>query len=171
MKDILLLQAKYNQFADNNLLATIEKVEFSKLQSNIGSYFKNAIGSIEHSLVANIYFFGSIFSTYTNKQVDINELLNISLPGGVLKDEYKSSFAGLKKAMLLVDSKIIEIVENIDDFTSRGKIEFPGITFEKPRGELILAILNHNIHHRGEVSAILDILGISNNFAGMLGMK
>lgn len=170
MKDMILLQARYNQFANNNLLKTIENVHFNALQHNVDSYFKSVIGTIEHYVSANILFFGNFFITYTDRAVCIQEIRQFIAVGGGLKDEYKKDFQSLKQVIQKTDEKIIEIVQNIHDFNTIGKIEFPQITFEKPRGELILAILNHAIHHRGEVSAILDILGISNDFAGMLGM-
>ena len=83
----------------------------------------------------------------------------------VLKD-----FNSLENCIKKVDSKLLEVIERIDDFNTIARLEFPQITFEKPLSQLILAIINHATHHRGELSAMLEILGVENDFAGMLGM-
>ena len=169
MKNMILLQARYNQFADNNLLKTIENVDFALLQRDANTHFKSALGTIEHYVSVNIMFFSDFFINYTDKTICAQDIRLFNNVQG-LKDEYKKDFQSLKQVVQKTDEKIIEIIQNINDFEAIGKIEFPQITFQKPRGELILGILNHAIHHRGEVSAILDILGIHNDFAGMLGM-
>ncbi|MDE7256031.1 MAG: hypothetical protein K2N54_07655 [Helicobacter sp.] len=69
------------------------------------------------------------------------------------------------------DSKVIELIQSIEDFDSVATLSFPGIEFKKPRAFLILAFLNHAVHHRGAIAGALDILKIENDFNGMLGMN
>lgn len=169
MKDMLLLQAKYHQFADNNLLEILEKLDFSLLNKNIDTYFKNVLGTMEHYVSANIMFFTKFFVTYTDSCICVNELLKFSAISG-LKEPYKQDIKGLKEVIQTTDNKMIEIIQNINDFESIATIQLPHFAITKPRGELILGILNHSSHHRGEISAMLEILGIPNDFARMLAM-
>ncbi|WP_300762219.1 DinB family protein, partial [Helicobacter sp. UBA3407] len=77
-----------------------------------------------------------------------------------------SAFEALRSK---VDSKIIALIESIEDFESIATLSFPGVEFKKSRGFFILALLNHATHHRGQIAAALDILKIENDFNGMLG--
>ncbi len=171
MKDFVLLQARYNQYADNGLLECLEKIPFDTLQKNVGTYFNNILATMEHIVGGHVMFFSRFFIAYTDKPICINEMLSFVTPDFKLTEKCKADFASLKKAVQEVDSKIIEIIENINDFESMGVVKFPQVTFNKKRGELILAALTHATHHRGEISAMLDILGVTNDFAVMFGMK
>lgn len=171
MKDMLLLQARYNQFADNNLLELLEKQDYAKLEQCTGTYFKSVLGTMEHYVGANIMFFTKFFVNYADSYVCVNEILAFSEVGmPAIKAKYKKDFKSLQEVVITTNAKMLEIIQKINDFESMGKIELPSYSIIKPRGELILGILNHSIHHRGEISAMLETLGIPNDFARVLAM-
>lgn len=170
MKEIILLQARYNQHADSNLLNLLEQIDFNLVKHNVGAYYRSPLETIEHYIAGSIVFFARNFTSFANKDIDTSKMLGFLESDFVLKERYKRDAHSLRGVVEELNARIIEIVENIDDFALEAKIEFPNFVVVKPRSQLLLTFLNHNIHHRGEISAMLDILGVSNNFAGMLMM-
>lgn len=168
MKKMITMMAKYNQLADINLLKTLEGVEYDKLKHNVGTYFNNPLEVISHYVATHIMFI-NFLKDQTTCDVCCAEVGSF-IVDDKLKDEVLKDFNSLENCIKKVDSKLLEVIERIDDFNTIARLEFPQITFEKPLSQLILAIINHATHHRGELSAMLEILGIENDFAGMLGM-
>ncbi|MDY3663405.1 MAG: DinB family protein, partial [Campylobacter sp.] len=77
----------------------------------------------------------------------------------------------IAKLFAACDEKIIQIIEKTPELEKIDELSFPGITFKKSRANLILALLNHSTHHRGIIGAQLELLGVSNDFNGMLGYE
>lgn len=102
----------------------------------------------------------------TKKLSNLNELLE-SLKN---LEEIQKDINLLASLCEKTDDAIINIIQNTTDFNKVENLEFPGISFSKSRGFLMLAILNHSTHHRGQIAGALDILNTENDFNGMLGM-
>ena len=168
MKKMITMMARYNQLADINLLKTLEGVEYDKLKHNVGTYFNNPLEVISHYVATHIMFINA-FKTQATCNICCAEVREFAVDGR-LKDEVLKDFKSLKNCIEKVDAKLLEIIENIDDFGRIARLEFPKVTFEKSLGQFMLTAITHAIHHRGELSAMLEILGIENDFAGMLGM-
>ena len=67
-----------------------------------------------------------------------------------------------------LDDVIIAIVNSIDDFNIAGKVVLPNTEVKKSRYHLIMHELNHNTHHRGEISALLNQMGYDNDYSNLI---
>lgn len=171
MKQTLLLQAQYNQFANKNMFATLQNAPKEALYKDVGLYYGSIMQTAEHNICGTIGIVLQHFSPFATKKLEgIDKIFaNVNAEGRLQRAIYEDihSFAQLQEQ---VDNKTIELIESIEDFDSIAVLTFPGVEFKKPRGFLILALLNHAIHHRGQIAGALDILKIENDFSGMLGM-
>ena len=165
MREMLRLQARYNQFANNNMLAVLENLSPSELQKDVGVYYTSVLGTFCHVLEGDIAILLGIINAYAPNPLDVKNLQDALASG--LQDKSFESLSALRKE---ADRAIIELVDAIADFSEVKTLSFPGVSFEKPIAQYFLALLNHSIHHRGQIAAILDIMGVPNDFAGMLGM-
>ena len=165
MREMLRLQARYNQFANNNMLAVLENLSPSELQKDVGVYYTSVLGTFFHILEGDIAILLGIINAYAPNPLDVKNLQDALASG--LQDKSFESLSALRKE---ADRAIIELVDAIADFSEVKTLSFPGVSFEKPIAQYFLALLNHSIHHRGQIAAILDIMGVPNDFAGMLGM-
>ncbi|RAX54259.1 hypothetical protein CCY99_04405 [Helicobacter sp. 16-1353] len=165
MKEILLLQAKYNKFANENMFSTLKQVERGLLEKNCGLYYGSIMHTAGHLVAGEIGIFIKEFSMYCDKKPS-NQLLE-SL---TKLEEIQKNVDSIASLCQKADSEIIDIIQNTNDFNKVEILSFPGISFSKSRGFLMLAILNHSTHHRGQIAAALDSFNIENDFNGMLGM-
>ena len=165
MREMLRLQARYNQFANNNMLAVLENLSPSELQKDVGVYYTSVLGTFCHILEGDIAILLGIINAYAPNPLDVKNLQDALASG--LQDKSFESLSALRKE---ADRAIIELVDAIADFSEVKTLSFPGVSFEKPIAQYFLALLNLSIHHRGQIAAILDIMGVPNDFAGMLGM-
>lgn len=171
MKDALLLQAKYNQFASKNMFSVFAKVDNKILYEDCGLYYGSIIKTFEHALCGEIGIFLGNFSAFADKKPkDLEKLLGYLQPDYTLSKEVLQSPTKLNDLSQSVSAAILEIITHTHDFSQIQTVSFPGIEFKKSLGHLMLAILNHSIHHRGQIAAALDRFKIENDFAGMLGM-
>lgn len=165
MREMLRLQARYNQFANDNMLAVLQTLSPSDIQKDVGVYYTSVLGTFIHMLEGDIAILLGVINTYAPNPIDVQHLQD-ALASGLQNKNFESLITLRKEA----DRAIIELVDAIADFSEIRTLSFPGISFEKPIAQYFLGMLNHSIHHRGQIAAILDILNVPNDFAGMLGM-
>lgn len=171
MKEALLLQAQYNQFANANMIAIFKKASKELLYKDCGLYYGSIMQTAEHILCSDIGIMLGRFSAFSSKALEEVEVILQTLnPDYRLQSAIYEDIEAFGRLRSQVDSKIITFIESIEDFKSVDTLTFPGVEFKKPRGFFILALLNHATHHRGQIAGALDILNIENDFNGMLGM-
>jgi uncharacterized damage-inducible protein DinB len=71
--------------------------------------------------------------------------------------------------MRRVDELYLRFTRELAETDLSKKVRYKtikGDDMEKTYWKTIFHVLNHATHHRGEISAMLDILKISNDFAG-----
>lgn len=167
-KKVMKLLATYNKMANDGLISILLNVKDEDMKKDNGSFFKSILGTFNHILACDIYFFKT-FRKYSNKSSIPNEDLLLCLnedwtfKNGVDKD-IRALFGTRKK----MDDLMIDIVSSIDDFNVIGEVIVPGKKVKKSRYHLVLHEINHDTHHRGEISAMLDQLGYKNDYSNLL---
>lgn len=170
-KRVLTLMAEYNRKANRMLISIfrdIQKINESDLYKETGSYFKSLINSFTHIIKTDIYFF-SILRKYSNKKIIANEEILTYLNDNFLFNKpIDANLDTLFDTRKKLDDIIIDIINSIDDYNVIIKIDFADDMVKKPIYHIIMHELNHNTHHRGEISAMLDMMGYVNDYSNLI---
>lgn len=163
MKEILKLEVKYNKIANEKMMECLKKSGKEVFLKDMGLYFGSIAGLFEHSLALGAH----ICQRYSSNELDGNAIACIIDGRMQLKAEYKT-MEKMFEYRTRVDDFMIAFVDKKSDFSQIETLEFPGVKFQKPTYQIILSVLTHDVHHRGQISAALDMLKIENDFNGML---
>lgn len=168
---VLTLMAEYNRKANRMLISIfrdIQKINESDLYKETGSYFNSLINSFTHIIKTDIYFF-SILRKYSSKKIITNEEILTYLNDNFLFNKpIDANLDTLFDTRKKLDDIIIDVINSIDDYNVIIKIDFADDTIKKPIYHIIMHELNHNTHHRGEISAMLDMMGYVNDYSNLI---
>lgn len=168
---VLTLMAEYNRKANRMLISIfrdIQKINESDLYKETGSYFNSLINSFNHIIKTDIYFF-SILRKYSSKKIIANEEILTYLNDNFLFNKpIDANLDTLFDTRKKLDDIIIDVINSIDDYNVIIKIDFADDTIKKPIYHIIMHELNHNTHHRGEISAMLDMMGYVNDYSNLI---
>lgn len=172
MKELLRLQGRYNQEANKKMIAVLEGLDENVLTKDMGLYYKSILGTMVHYSAGDASFFKDYFSSFCAKAPSSSKIEAMLAEPFAFKPQIIDDTSNLFAAREVLDSYILDIVENINesDFKAIKTIHFPWGAMQKPVFQFILAILNHATHHRGMIACALDILKVDNDFNGMLGV-
>ena len=85
-----------------------------------------------------------------------------------------SSLAGYKEARLRLDRFIEDYALSIDDELLSKSVSrrFPnGTLLEREAWKALVHFFDHQTHHRGQVSCVLDELKVENNYSNMIYLE
>ena len=190
---VLTLMAEYNRKANRMLISIfrdIQKINEEDLYRETRTYFKSLINTFTHIIKTDIYFFSilrkysskkiianeeiltyffSILRKYSSKKIIANEEILTYLNDNFLFNKpIDANLDTLFDARKKLDDIIIDIINSIDDYNVIIKIDFADDTLKKPIYNIIMHELNHNTHHRGEISAMLDMMGYINDYSNLI---
>lgn len=131
-----------------------------------GSYFGSMWTLLNHIIIADLYWLNRFKPINPDSAVLKDPLLS---PPGLSWDlDLRKDFDGLRTLRPLVDERIIAWFEECPENRYGERFEYTdsaGKLRSAVAGQAFEFLLLHQIHHRGQVSQMLDAVGLPNNIA------
>jgi uncharacterized damage-inducible protein DinB len=165
MKDVFLTFAKYNRDADAAVLSILNKLSNEEREKERNSYFHSLSGLIRHVIGAASFFCGLFKSAVAGNDAALKALAplaDISVPKEALNE---AQWKDVVKACELTDEALVNFVAALSDADFKATVQSPRIS--GPLTFMLQKLIVHGIHHRGQISQILDELKIDNDYSGI----
>ncbi|WP_434999260.1 DinB family protein [Vibrio scophthalmi] len=157
-----LLFAKYNQRMNWQQYQAIEPLSIETINQDRGLFFQSILGTLNHLLVGDLIWLRR-FGHFSDRYVSLASLVTWPVPTS-LNDVIYRDFSELKQARESLDRLIINWLTNealSEDFTYQlVYANTAGVVSERNFGALISHLFNHQTHHRGQLSTVLNQLGV-----------
>jgi uncharacterized damage-inducible protein DinB len=148
VKEHFALMAAYNDWANTRLYRMAAQLSDEQYRRDVGAYFKNLHGTLNHLLVADRIWMWRLSGT---------GVAPTRLDAIVAED-----LAELAEARRAEDERIASYVGNLTDTQLEGQLEYRTAKGpqQQKRREILAHLFNHQTHHRGQAHGILTALGV-----------
>jgi uncharacterized damage-inducible protein DinB len=166
---VFLAFAKQNAEADGKIIGILNGLAHDEREKGRGSFYGSLSGLVRH-ILGGTCFFGSLFAkVLAGNAAASKALADIAaiprMPEGALTEaQWKELAAALDRA----DKGYVALVEALREADIEAPVEwYGGEPATVPLGFMLQQLIAHSIHHRGQISQILDELKIDNDFSGI----
>ena len=155
------LLAKYNQWINKKLLACAGELSEEELKQDMGAFFGSMLGTLNHLLVADIIW----LQRFANHPARFNslELLKQMESPETLDQQLHSDLDDLKSIRSELDAAIVNFCEELTDTALVTSFEYRNMKGENFQNKLAYPLqhfFNHQTHHRGQLTTLLNQKGI-----------
>ena len=171
MKEYLSLLADYNAYVNREVYAIAAKIPESDRMKDVGSFHKSLFGVLSHIYASDVGWlrrFKEKVGTY--KALAIPELDGPPHQWGV---PMHKDFESLRAKRPALDAVITQLVAEIPD-ADLAKVftyaNYVGAQRTLAFWQALVHFFNHQTHHRGAVSEILDEMKVTNDYSGLVEM-
>jgi uncharacterized damage-inducible protein DinB len=161
---------RYNKTANEQLYEILGKSDSDLITKPSASYFDTVLGLLNHILITDLSWLVGFRDSNLDLPVLKSPVLEFAHPGW--RKNLHAELGDLEKHREMTDSLFIEFVSTTPEKLFDGPIDITrpdrsqSVTF--PFGMIVMHVLNHQTHHRGAISQILDRNGVENDFSNLM---
>ena len=170
MKKAFLSFARQNEEANKTIAGILGKLSNDDREKDRKSYYKSLSALFRHNYEAAAYFLGLYKSAVPENAVAQKAVMPLAkleeLKGKLTEDQWKKAVSFSK----IADKAMVDFIGALkdSDFDAQVKIDwYKGKPPSTPLWFMLEQFIAHNIHHRGQISQILDSLKIDNDYSGI----
>ncbi len=170
MKTVFQALAKYNGSVNQSVLELIEPLKRDQVMMKTKAFYPSIFETMLHILVADLNWLRRYREMFKENKAFGNANL-LSLEEKSLRAEFESDYRKLFQYRREVDGVIIQFVNELGENQMNSTIRYKsykGEVMEKELWKTLLHWLNHQTHHRGQVSVLLDLLGVDHDYSGLV---
>ncbi|MGK0299061.1 MAG: putative damage-inducible protein DinB [Gammaproteobacteria bacterium] len=161
IKNHFELMASYNIRMNVQVYQAASKLSNEDLTKNAGAFFGSVIGTLNHMVVCDLIWLAR-FKPHKDTYHSLDGLSKFPTPESLDQVLYLN-FSDLEGVRVKLDAIIQRwIVDETkeDDFVEELLYKnMKGITSKRDFGELVSHLFNHQTHHRGQASTLLNQFG------------
>jgi uncharacterized damage-inducible protein DinB len=150
VKAHFVAMADYNAWANARVYALAAQLTDEQYRRDVGVFFRSLHGTLNHLLVADRIWNRRLIGSGEHPD-KLNAIVCDDLPS-------------LTTARNAEDQRIIDFVRGLSDAQLQAVWHYQtlnGTPQQQPRYEVLAHVFNHQTHHRGQVHAVLTLLGIA----------
>ena len=170
MKNLFQGFARYNSSVNQSLLELLQPLKKEQIMAETKAYYPSILETLLHILVADLIWLKRYRGILeTNKALANTKLLTLEEKG--LREELKSNYTKLFQYRKQLDELIILFVKELDEDQMNSVIRYKnykGEDVEKELWKTLLHWFNHQTHHRGQTSVLLDLVGVDHDFSSVV---
>ncbi|QOY89808.1 DinB family protein [Paludibaculum fermentans] len=145
-KDTLLAHIDYAAWASRRLVSAVAELSDDQLQHDFGTSDKSILGTLVH-----LYRADRIWLSRMHQAADKLVLGDSDFQLSVVREQWPEVYDGWRHFLAgLSDEQILESISYHD---------LKGNAWSTPVYQIVLHLVNHGTHHRGQVSGFLRTLG------------
>jgi uncharacterized damage-inducible protein DinB len=171
MKKVFISFVKHNEEANRAILAIADKLSNDEREKDRGSYYGSLSRLVRHVLGGTVFLGGMLKSAVpgnaeAQQALSPLEGLTVDYEGALSEAQWKD----LSACFAAADKALIDFVSALGDkdFEAPVKLEwYGGNPASVPLYFMLQQITSHHIHHRGQISQVLDELKIDNDYSGI----
>ena len=164
-----LMYAKYNQAGNITIYKLLDGLSNEEREQDRGSFYGSLSGLMRH-ILGGTHFFLDMFKPVLGKNAAASKAVS-ALPQmpeeGSLSD---TQWKELGKTLEKFDTAYIEMAQALSDTDLELPVKtdwYGGNPDTVPLLFMLSQLVAHNIHHRGQISQVLDSLHIEHDFSGI----
>lgn len=165
-KDIYSHLALYNKRANAEMFAVLAQLTNKARRRDTGSWFGSIHRLVNHIIIADMYWLNRFKPVFPESAVLKDPLLS---PANLSwQHDLCEHFEELRDERRFVDDRIISWIEECPEDRYGDSFKYSdsvGNLHSAVVGQAFEFLFLHQVHHRGQVSQVLDSLGLPNNFA------
>jgi len=168
MKEVLLMYARYTQRADASVMELLDKLTVKARNEDRKSYYKSLSGLASHVAGGALYMQGLMRASQraAAKALKATEKLKLAEGAKLTGAQWEE----LKAAWAKADQATVDLVNALSDTELALPVKldwYGGNPGTVPLCFILHNIYVHGTHHRGQISQILDSMGVEHDFSGL----
>jgi uncharacterized damage-inducible protein DinB len=169
MKEITQLLSENNALTNIDMIKILDVLPTEKLIENNGSYYDSILGILNHILVTDIAWYKFFIENFEEAFS-----LKTSIPGinpGKWKEIIWSDLKTYKTLRFDFDNLIKDVYRLIPEDKYNDILirkNFRGVEEKIIAWHGFIHVFNHETHHRGQISLILDQFKIENDYSNLI---
>lgn len=152
--------ARYNAEFNSRLYGLIGGLTDAERKKDMGAFFGSIYATLNHILLADRIWLGRFATAFPSMQsLQQAELVH---KFGSLRDELYADFAELNAQRALTDTLIINWAAELTAEQLASSMSYrnsQGMLREHPTWVAVAHMFNHQTHHRGQITTLLNQLG------------
>jgi len=170
MKTVFQALAKYNSSVNQSIIELIEPLSEEKIMTKTKAFFPSIFETLLHLFFSDLFWLKRFREVF----IDSNALMVsklVPLDGKNLRRKFETDYTKLFQRRRQADEVILQFIEELDEATLSSVItykNFKGDEVEKELWKVLLQWFNHQTHHRGQVSVLLDMIDVNNDYSSLL---
>ncbi len=165
VQTLLTIQAKNNQFDNLQLLKIAQTLSDESLREDRGSYFTSIWGLLNHMPGSNLRILNILSNVFPDHPSCQHPHLKKTFERG---EDLAPNLEELSQLTREIDQLYVDLIEDLKgDWDKSCTVEMGGDTLTQTASFYLLQIINHQIHHRGQISQIYDSMGIEHDLMGI----
>ena len=169
MKTIFQGFAQYNSSVNESLLELLRPLKKEQIMMETKAYYPSIFETLFHILITDLSWLKRYKGIFERNKALGSKLLVLEEKG--LREEFKSDYTKLFQYRRQVDDLIVQFVEELNEDQMNSIIRYKnykGEDVEKESWKTLLHWFNHQTHHRGQISVLLDMVGVDHDFSSMV---
>ena len=159
--------SRCNQVINSKIISIIEELNFNAYDYQVNGYYKSIGEILNHYYIGDISWLSS-FRTIKDYSIYKNSLFERIPNFGEQPFRAITDFKLNRVKLDLIINELIDEIEMEDLFKVGTRINRLGERKEHVFWKSLIHMFNHQTHHRGQVSQILDQLKIENDYSNMI---
>jgi uncharacterized damage-inducible protein DinB len=155
------LMASYNQWMNTRLYTAAAELDETELRADRGAFFGSILATLAHILAADTHWMKR-FATGMPGLASLDYMRAVPLPE-LVRGIMSPDFAKLRSDRVAMDAAIIAFTHEATDALYAqplGYTNSAGEPHTKPCGLVLRHVINHQTHHRGQVTTLFSQLGV-----------
>ncbi len=157
LKDHFELMARYNQWMNESIYEACSELDGSELTRDQGAFFSSILGTLNHILVGDTIWLKRFAEHPTNFRT-LSTVKAAAKPESLCSILY-TDFDELRDARYILDRTLIDFCDEVEVYDLSQPLVYcnmQGNKFEKRFGYLMQHFFNHQTHHRGQITTLLN---------------